>query len=99
MIASGSTSHPAIGRPVSTGSRKAGPLGQHAPGSQPACAMGFGDPKPKNSTQSRLQRQGRAGLFRNDVLGVPLRPILVILTTVPLLMLAVGRPGAPHCGR
>ena len=36
------------------------------------------------------QRQRLAGLLLDDVLGVPIRPVHVVLTAVPLLVLAMG---------
>src|SRR6478609_79752 len=36
------------------------------------------------------QRQRFTGLFLGDVLGVPVRPVRIVLATVPLLVFAVG---------
>ena len=55
---------------------------------------------PLNSPSSGryLCRQRLAGLFLDDVRGVPVRPVHVILAG-PLLVFAVRSRGAPECGR
>ena len=44
---------------------------------------------------SKLERAVLAGLLPDDVLGVPVRPVRIVLAG-PLLVLAVQRP--PHGG-
>src|SRR5579862_942835 len=45
----------------------------------------------------RLQRRLLAGLLPDDVLGIPVRPVVVILAG-PLLVLAMRHGCAPHRG-
>src|SRR5690348_7054046 len=46
-----------------------------------------------------LLRQRPAGLFGDDVFGVPVRPVFIVLAAGALLVLAMGAGGAAKRGR